>query len=214
MTRDYRNNRAFKAPKQNRLSVLNAILIFLLGYLTANFLDLKALNDFFKEPDVVHRNRIQKNAHALKPKFEFYTLLANEEDTKSKDKSAVLEVQASKKTNTKQALPDFKPIEASIAKRLMAHGNMPPKELSANTVVENYMVQMGAFRSQADAEKLKGALILKGFNTRIAMTSQQNLHLYRVLVGPFNSKQEAQNMQKTLANSERINGMLVSIKNI
>lgn len=52
-----------------------------------------------------------------------------------------------------------------------------------------FSLQVGSFRNLADAETLRAELILKGYDTSIQKTlNQQNTTWYRVIVGPFNSR--------------------------
>lgn len=52
---------------------------------------------------------------------------------------------------------------------------------------ENYVLQVGTFQNQADADSLKAKLLLLGFDVAIKNTTLQGKIMYRVNVGPYSS---------------------------
>jgi hypothetical protein len=62
--------------------------------------------------------------------------------------------------------------------------------------------------SKADAEKMKALLSLKGFQVSVVIIEQQNLPRYRVILGPFSSREAAETARHTIAERERISGMI------
>ncbi|MCA0403625.1 MAG: SPOR domain-containing protein [Proteobacteria bacterium] len=73
---------------------------------------------------------------------------------------------------------------------------------------ETFLIQIASFRNRQDAEKLKASLILKGFDVNVAMATQNQANWYRVIVGPFASRNDAMKTQNILARNERIQGMI------
>lgn len=73
---------------------------------------------------------------------------------------------------------------------------------------ETYVVQIGSFKSFYEAERMKAALVLKGFDVNINMAKQQNVTWYRVAIGPFASRQQAQQTQIAFAHKQHIIGMI------
>lgn len=62
-----------------------------------------------------------------------------------------------------------------------------------------YFVQVGAFASQADAEQQRARVGLMGLKARISEREQAGRTMYRVRLGPFNKKEEADALQDRLA---------------
>jgi cell division protein FtsN len=61
----------------------------------------------------------------------------------------------------------------------------------------NYLLQVGSFRSTADAERLKAQLALKGIQTSIQTTNINGQTYYRVRTGAYD-KDQAQSMRAKL----------------
>lgn len=62
----------------------------------------------------------------------------------------------------------------------------------------SYYVQVGAFRTQQDAEGQRAKLSLSGVETKISEREQSGAVVYRVRVGPFDKKDEAEKSKEKL----------------
>lgn len=62
----------------------------------------------------------------------------------------------------------------------------------------NYFVQVGAFRSADEAEAQRARLALQGFTASVSDREQAGQRIYRVRLGPFGNKVEAEVMQERL----------------
>lgn len=62
-----------------------------------------------------------------------------------------------------------------------------------------YLLQAGSFRSKDDADRLRGELILQGFEVFTKKVEQASGVWHRVLVGPFDSKLLVNRTRNTLA---------------
>ncbi len=227
MARDYRNK---NAPRRNNnrtsrqfILVLGALLC---GYLVSSVFDPAALGDWLKTNVLAKQNdkvpvaaapRVAQTAQLPKPKFEFYTLLANEhasapvvEAKSANTAAAALSAQAVKALATNSATtPANRTATATIA--IATSKGLPPKALASTPVVvskESYLVQIASFKNKQDAERMKASLILKGFTVNIATVNQQQINWYRVIIGPFNSRTQAEKAQVAIARSEHITGMI------
>lgn len=67
------------------------------------------------------------------------------------------------------------------------------------SVSESYKVQLGSFTTPEFAEKLVHELLGKGYSGNIETISGTAGTYYRVYVGPYESKEEAEGMVKTLS---------------
>ena len=71
-----------------------------------------------------------------------------------------------------------------------------------------YLVQIASFKSNQEAERMKAVLSIKGFRVNIAMVTQQQIQWYRVNLGPFSSRTQAEQARVSIARSEHIIGMV------
>ena len=66
----------------------------------------------------------------------------------------------------------------------------------------NYFIQAGAFRTPEDAEQQRAKLLLMGFQAKVTEREQSGRTVYRVRLGPFEKKDEADKAKEKLdANS-------------
>jgi cell division protein FtsN len=62
----------------------------------------------------------------------------------------------------------------------------------------NYFIQAGAFRTPEDAEQQRAKLSLMGFQAKITEREQSGRTVYRVRLGPFDKKDEAEKTKEKL----------------
>ena len=73
---------------------------------------------------------------------------------------------------------------------------------------ETYMIQIAAVTRRGDAEHLKASLTLKGYGVMIISPTDSKTNWYRVVIGPFHSRAEAEQAQLNVARTEHIQGMI------
>jgi len=130
-----------------------------------------------------------------KPKYDFYTLLPESE--------VILPPE------TKQPEPPSKPVTPEEAARIDAaraqaalNGQVPPPPPTvAKAPVTQFFLQAGSFRQQAEADRVRAQIILLGQDVRVENVKVRDEPWYRVLVGPFSSREQLNAAQKTLAAS-------------
>ncbi|WP_019218251.1 SPOR domain-containing protein [Legionella tunisiensis] len=83
-----------------------------------------------------------------------------------------------------------------------------PVTVASTNSKESYLLQLASFKNKQEAERLKAALTLKGFDVHVAMSSQQQGNWFRVILGPFHSRGDAEKARMSIARSERITGMI------
>ena len=171
-----------------------------------------------KKPSVkVHEHHAQVPPM---PKFEFYTLLANEKTHTNKQSStgsssgqtvpatnptklaAVVSAKNSPLTKEKIGVGT----QQQVSVKVVDSKPVAPAQINASS----YLVQVAAFKIRNDAEHMKGLLTLKGFNVHVVSVSQATGNWFRVLVGPYTNRNLAQKAQFTLAKNERLRGMIVN----
>ena len=62
----------------------------------------------------------------------------------------------------------------------------------------NYFVQAGAFRTQQDADAQRAKLAMMGWEARVSEREQNGRTVYRVRVGPFGKRDDAQQIKEKL----------------
>lgn len=75
-----------------------------------------------------------------------------------------------------------------------------PAGTTADTTVE-YYVQVGAFRSNDEAQALRGKLALSNFEGKVIEREQSGQKVYRVRVGPFANQAAGDKVKATLDSS-------------
>lgn len=75
----------------------------------------------------------------------------------------------------------------------------------------DYMVQAGAYRNNADADAQKAKLTLLGLDAKVSERDQAGRVVYRVRVGPFSDKNQAERVRAQLQSSG-IDNTLVRIQ--
>lgn len=78
-------------------------------------------------------------------------------------------------------------------------------------VAFSYLVQVGAYTRAQDAEAQRAALAMQGFTARVQEREQAGRTVYRVRLGPFDSKAEADALQLRLQGAG-VEGQLVRVQ--
>lgn len=131
------------------------------------------------EPKKVVKVQHAKRPSAIKaaeskpttPQFDFYTLLPDRQ---------LGDTDTAPKTATKGA---------------------PVTQSKAEIVVHQYILQAGAFKQLADADKLRASLILQGYNVQIKAVQVNGVVWQRIIIGPYQTLPEAQQAQNKLTKS-------------
>jgi cell division protein FtsN len=84
---------------------------------------------------------------------------------------------------------------------LAGDGERPPRSAAAGADPFNYFVQAGAFARAEDAEQQRARLAMLGFPARISEREQSGRTVFRVRLGPFDSRDEADAAQNRLQGS-------------
>ena len=208
------------APKQ----VFWVLASFLGGYLAATVFDFTSLTTWINTQVLGQQNEQKNTAQVVakpnempKPKFEFYTLLA-------KDRSAPAQVThqvnpATMAAQTKVVVSPSSPAASVSNTPTPAAANQQtqipvavteskPITVANTSSKESYLLQLASFKNKQEAERLKAALTLKGFDVHVAMSSQQQGNWFRVVLGPFHSRGDAEKARMAVARRERITGMI------
>ncbi len=123
-------------------------------------------------------------------------------------------------TPTATAQPTAKPTEADPLAQLLqskqdkakAPAALAPAVPSSNTAAPafTYYVQIGAFSKLQDAEALRAQSALSGLAAHISEAEQGGRTIHRVRLGPFDSKDAADDAQARMQNSG-VQGVLIRL---
>jgi cell division protein FtsN len=231
MAREYSARRAAQRKNSGPRKVLVGLVTFLLGYFTATVVDLQTVSQWVNTQVFAHlddKSAIKKKDPQIaeisrKPKFEFYTLLANDKVPSATQPNAQplhvannptvgIPPDPLRKANTQQSIPTTATI---AAKEVQYHKpqskvqvvNAHPIAHSKNHAIK-YLVQVAAFKALRDAEQLKGGLTLKGYSVAINSVTNATGNWYRVVVGPYFDRASAQSAQGILAQKEHLRGLI------
>ena len=77
----------------------------------------------------------------------------------------------------------------------------PPAATSSGVDPFNYFVQVGAFRTPEDAEQQRAKISLMGLEARVTEREQSGRTVFRVRLGPFDKKDDAEKAKERLDGS-------------
>lgn len=217
MAREYGKRNSARQKSSVLKPLFMVSVSFLFGYLSASVFDYTSLSGWVNRQLAQHvapkaAKFAPQQAQLPKPKFEFYTLLASEQNNggaqvAASAPAAIAPVQpltsSSSVANPPVSVATHKP--ASIAPVLTGKPVASSPALAARG---SFLVQVAAFRSRQEAERMKAGLVLKGFAVTISSINQKNTNWYRVNLGPYASRDQAAKAQGAIARSERIVGMI------
>lgn len=221
MAKDYIRSRQTRQKSSAPKQFFMVLASFLCGYLTATVFDFTSLTTWVNK-NVLNQTKtepavkiVAKQQDLPKPKFEFYTLL-------SKDNSAPITVNrgaippsakigvpvTEQPSNSQTASTVTQLASQQAASQVATVTESRPVTVAAPANRESYLIQIASFPKRQDAEHVKATLVLKGFDVNIATTMQNKITWYRVIIGPFNSRQDAEKTQLAVARSEHMKGMI------
>jgi cell division protein FtsN len=132
-----------------------------------------------------------------KPKYDFYTLLPESE--------VIVPPQALEQPATPPTAKPVSPEEAAKIDAARAEAALngqippPPPVVAKPPASTQFFLQAGSFRRKDDAESVRAQIILLGQNVRVESGTVREETWHRVLVGPFASREQLAQSQKTLS---------------
>lgn len=228
MTKDYAKSRPrLQSRRRNRYQPLTpssrgfpswawALLGIVCG-VGLSFLFFSKMNtNALSESSVVSHGSKSETVSSLKKPSKPYQEFTkkNKSSPKGKEQSAVV-----------KALTPIKPASAPESRfdfyTLLPTMSVDPLSSETGHAAKKnaipYILQAGSFKTHEQADQLRAALALQGFEARI-----QFVHInaaeswYRVYMGPFNTKADALEMQQNLENGpatlERFNSVILKMR--
>ncbi|WP_430300125.1 SPOR domain-containing protein, partial [Pseudomonas aeruginosa] len=77
----------------------------------------------------------------------------------------------------------------------------PPLPKAVVAASTQFFLQAGSFRKQSDADRVRAQIILLGQSVNVEAGNVRDETWYRVMVGPFNSRDQLSQAQKTLSSN-------------
>jgi cell division protein FtsN len=109
------------------------------------------------------------------------------------------------------ATPEPAPAPAAVAKPAkpvsadplgdLAKARSAPAPAASGSDPFNYFIQAGAYRTPEDAEQQRARLLLLGMQAKVTEREQAGRTVYRVRVGPFDQKDDADKVKDRLDNN-------------
>lgn len=216
MAGKYRKKNTVRRNNGTTGQFLLIIVSVIIGYVLASFFDFNCLRTWLNTHLLASTvsqplpSTVSSRAQIPKPKFEFYTLLANDKaPVAPRPAQAVAPApQVVTPTNNVPATNKETPLHAPLPVPSIASVPLATRVNPVNNSKDSYLVQVGSFRSMKEAQRMKATLLMKGFDVGIHTATAQQINWYRVIIGPFSSKVAAQQAQQAFARSEHIAGMV------
>ena len=152
------------------------------------------------KPEPQKRATEPKKPQDGKPKYDFYTLLPESE--------VIVPPDALPPAKPKPKPPEQKPVSPEEAARIDAaraqaalNGETPPPPpvVAKAPVVTQFFLQAGSFRKREDADKVRAQILLLGQNVQVESGKVREETWFRVMVGPYASREKLASAQKLLA---------------
>ena len=133
-----------------------------------------------------------------KPKYDFYTLLPESEVILPPQSIEPVAPPAQKPVTPEEAAK----IDAARAEAAL-NGQVPPPPpvVAKGPVSSQFFLQAGSFRRKDDADSLRAQIILLGQSVQVESGTVREETWHRVLVGPFATREQLGQAQKTLSAS-------------
>lgn len=105
--------------------------------------------------------------------------------------------------------------EPRVPSSVIAATNAPPKKDAPASAVPagkagGWAVQLGAFSTKADANKLRDRLRNGGIASFVDFIKSDGKTLWRVRAGPYAARSDAENARATIKQKYRVNGIIVT----
>ncbi|MDU9413710.1 SPOR domain-containing protein [Pseudomonas sp. zfem005] len=150
-------------------------------------------------PQAGGQQQPQAMPEPTKPKYDFYTLLPESEVIVPPD---AMPKETPPTTPTQPVTPEeAAKIDAARAEAALAGQVPPPPPTVAKAPVTQFFLQAGSFRKKDDADRVRAQIILLGQNVQVESGTVREETWYRVLVGPFATREQLAGAQKQLAGS-------------
>lgn len=129
-------------------------------------------------------------------------------DTKapSTSESALVEEASTESDQPKKPRYDFFTVlpemEVVVPEQELSRRAEPATATTSGNTVDSYILQVGSFRSAADAEQMKARLALLGSIAMVQTVTVNGATWHRVRIGPFKGARKADEMRRMLSDNQ------------
>ncbi len=232
MVKTYRKKNSMTSGGALLRPLMLVVVSFFSGYMIASFVSLKQVGEWLGSMAPAHSKlvsapQLAQHDQKAKPKLEFYTLLTTNHNAAavplppSHPAAATSGVNVSGSINSPNTVIKADPaahptvITSSVAQ--VEHTNIDtrsinpqakaPEQKSASTNL-GYSIQVAALRNRQDAERMKATFLMRGLEVNIRPIASNKVIWYRVMVGSYVTRAQAEKMRMILARRDRVNGMI------
>lgn len=198
MAREYNNKRSSRSRRGASSHFLLITFIFLLGYLAASFFDFETITHWVNTQVLAHHDTKKESAkpetpqHAVippKPKFEFYTLLANEKKSLGSQANNATTTQSASTSNTATSTQPASPSNANTLASTPGTGVVSNAVTTASVATASAQAKINSPRAP------QPSVLNKGMAAKADASEKGN---YLVQVASFKARQDAEQMKGTL----------------
>jgi cell division protein FtsN len=214
VSRDYKRRAEPRAARHSRPGWVPLLVGFALGVATTGFAwvklgpaELRALGESVQQigqrPQPAARTEKETAAAAVpKPRFDFYNVLPEME-------VVVTDEEVERRSKHGTPAPGA-PVVPAVVSQPAALSPAPAAPAPATD--ETLLLQVGAFKRSADADKLKAQLALLGIEAQVQNVTIDNKDaFYRVRVGPYRNVAKLKEVKDRLKQGG-IEGVVVRLK--
>ena len=126
-------------------------------------------------------------------------------------KAAQTAASAAKESKDAKASASADPLGDFAKARASAAPASSPAAATATADAFDYFVQVGAFRSQAEADAQRAKVAMLGWEARVSEREQNGRAVFRVRVGPFSKRSDAEQLKDKL-DSASVDSNLVRVQ--
>ena len=126
-------------------------------------------------------------------------------------KAAQTAASAAKESKDAKANASADPLGDFAKARANAAPASSPAAATATADAFDYFVQVGAFRSQAEADAQRAKVAMLGWEARVSEREQNGRAVFRVRVGPFSKRSDAEQLKDKL-DSASVDSNLVRVQ--
>lgn len=204
-----------KKRSENRLwwLVIFLIVIFIFGLI---FLKQQANKSPTHKEEKKPQNSVavtKKSSAPAQPRFDFYTLLpsaqvATSENSQAKQNNTPPENQTFTDTTGKKSKAHISgekttPISATTPTTQAEISALEEKQLAqeldaAIKAAPTYAIQLGVFKDYMLADEQRAQFLMAGIDVKLKSVTKNNATRYRLWLGPYKSRAQAEQMQQKL----------------
>lgn len=157
--------------------------------------------------DSLHQDVLSQENISSPPSLEQTEGTPGSSSLQSQQDINLTETKTNELKQTKQKVQSVKPQEKQQKNTNKQTNNAQPNKTEQETTkIVRYTVQAGAFKNPTEAESLKKILEKKGYKPYVVLSEiKNNEKIYKVRVGEFNTRKEAETLSLRIKKSDGLN---------